>query len=93
MRKYPDPVALELRKAVLNQLLRDKDTLTNRNTVFVGNGSSGILDVIFKVFVNLGDEVIIFYPTFGLYQVLANIYGAKINEIKVITNFTIPESV
>jgi len=27
---FPDPLALELRKAILNQLLRDKDTLTNR---------------------------------------------------------------
>ena len=69
LRKYPDSLALEVRKAVLNQLLRNKDTLTNRNTIFVGNGSSDILDVIFKVFVNLGDEVIIFYPTFGLYKV------------------------
>lgn len=92
LRKYPDPLALEVRKAVLNQLLRNKDTLTNRNTVFVGNGSSDILDVIFKVFVNLGDEVIIFYPTFGLYKVLANLYGAKITEIKLDDNFTIPES-
>ncbi len=92
LRKYPDSLALEVRKAVLNQLLRNKDTLTNRNTVFVGNGSSDILDVIFKVFVNLGDEVIIFYPTFGLYKVLANLYGAKITEIKLDDNFAIPES-
>ncbi len=93
LRKYPDSLALEVRKAVLNQLLRNKDTLTNRNTVFVGNGSSDILDVIFKVFVNLGDEVVMFYPTFGLYKVLANLYGAKITEIKLDDNFTIPESV
>lgn len=93
LRKYPDPLALELRKAVLNQLLRDKDTLTNRNTVFIGNGSDEVLDVIFKVFVNPGDEVTIFYPTFSLYKVLANLYNAKINEIKLNDDFSIPESV
>ena len=93
LRKYPDPVALELRKAVLNQLLRDKDTLTNRNTVFIGNGSDDVLDVIFKVFVSPGDEVIVFYPTFSLYKVLANLYDAKINEIKLNDDFSIPESV
>ena len=35
LRKYPDSLALEVRKAVLNQLLRDKDTLTNRNSIFI----------------------------------------------------------
>jgi histidinol-phosphate aminotransferase len=93
LRKYPDPFALELRKAILNQLLRDKNTLTNRNTVFIGNGSDDVLDVIFKVFVNPGDEVVVFYPTFSLYKVLANLYDAKINEIKLKDDFSIPESV
>jgi len=93
LRKYPDPFALELRKAILNQLLRDKDTLTNRNTVFIGNGSDEVLDVIFKVFINPGDEVNIFYPSFSLYKVLANLYNAKINEIKLNDDFSIPESI
>ncbi len=93
LRKYPDPSALEVRKAILNQLLRDKNTLTNRNTVFLGNGSADVLDVIFKVFVDPGDEVAIFYPTYNLYNVLANLYNAKINEIKLNEDFSIPESV
>ena len=93
LRKYPDPFALELRKAILNQLLRDKDTLTNRNTVFIGNGSDEVLDIIFKVFVNPGDNVFIFYPTFSLYKVLANLYDAKVNEIKLNDDFSIPESI
>ncbi len=93
LRQYPDSSALEVRKAILNQLLRDKDTLTNRNTVFVGNGSDDVLDVIFKVFVDPGDEVVILYPTFSLYNVLANLYNAKINEVKLNEDFSIPESV
>jgi histidinol-phosphate aminotransferase len=92
IRKYPDSLGLEVRKAILNQLLRDKDTLTNRNTVFIGNGSDEILDVIFKVFVNPGDEVTMFYPTYGLYKVLATLYDTKITEIKLNENFTPPEN-
>jgi histidinol-phosphate aminotransferase len=91
IRKYPDPLGLEVRKAILNQLLRDKDTLTNRNTVFIGNGSDEILDVIFKVFVNPGEEVVVFYPTYGLYKVLATLYNAKLTEIKLNEDFSIPE--
>ena len=92
IRLYPDPTSFELRKEVLNVLLRDKDTLTNRNSVFIGNGSDEILDVIFKVFVDPGDEVVIFYPSFGLYKVLATLYNAKINELQLNDDFSIPES-
>jgi len=46
LRLYPDPTSFELRKEILNVLLRDKDTLTNRNSIFIGNGSDEILDVI-----------------------------------------------
>jgi len=89
---YPDPLALEVRKAILNQLLLDKDTLTDRNTVCVGNGADEILDVIFKVFIDPGDEIIVFYPSYGMYKVLAALYNAKINEINLKENFSLPDS-
>ncbi|MFX0148408.1 MAG: histidinol-phosphate transaminase [Candidatus Hodarchaeota archaeon] len=91
LRKYPDSLALEVRKAILNQLLRDKQTLTNRNSIFIGNGSDEIFDTIFKVFVNSGDEIVVFYPTYGIYKVLANLYDAKIIEIKLNPDFSIPD--
>ncbi|MFX0072165.1 MAG: histidinol-phosphate transaminase [Candidatus Hermodarchaeota archaeon] len=90
--RYPDPLALEVRKALLNQFLKDKDTLTNRNTVFVGNGCDEILDIVFKVFIDPGDEVVMFYPSYGMYKVLASLYNAKINEIRLNDDFSIPES-
>ncbi len=92
IRLYPDPTSFELRKEILNVLLRDKDTLTNRNSVFIGNGSDEILDVIFKIFIDPGDEVVIFYPSYGLYKVLATLYNAKISEIQLNDDFTIPDS-
>lgn len=92
LKRYPDPTAFEVRKMILSVLLRDKDTLTNRNTVFVGNGCDEILDVIFKVFVDPGDEVVFFFPSYGMYRVLASFYGAKINEIKLNEDFTLPDS-
>ena len=91
MNRYPDPLALEVRKALLNQLLKDKDTLTNRNTVFVGNGCDEILDIVFKVFVDPGDEVVFFYPSYGMYKVLASLYDAKVNEIKLNDDFSLPD--
>jgi histidinol-phosphate aminotransferase len=92
IRLYPDPTSFELRKEILNVLLRDKDTLTNRNSIFIGSGSDEILDVIFKVFIDPGDEVVMFYPSYGLYKVLATLYNAKINEIQLNEDFSIPDS-
>lgn len=92
LRLYPDPTSFELRKEILNVLLRDKDTLTNRNSIFIGNGSDEILDVIFKVFIDPGDEIVIFYPTYGMYKVLGTLYNTKINEIQLNDDFTIPEN-
>ena len=92
LNKHPDPLALEVRKAILNQLLRDKETLTDRNTVVIGNSTDEILDVIFKVFIDPGDEVILFYPSYGMYKVLANLYGGTVKELKLNEDFSIPES-
>ncbi len=92
LRLYPDPTSFELRKEILNVLLRDKDTLTNRNSIFIGNGSDEILDIIFKVFIDPGDEIIIFYPSYGLYKVLGTLYNAKIKEIPLNEDFSIPDS-
>lgn len=92
IRLYPDPTSFELRKEILNVLLRDKDTLTNRNSIFIGNGSDEILDIIFKVFIDPGDDVVIYYPSYGLYKVLATLYTAKINEIQLNKDFSIPDN-
>ena len=92
LRLYPDPLALEVRKAVLNQLLQDKDTLTNRNTIFIGNGSDEILDVIFKVFIDPGEEIVFFYPSYGMYKVLATLYNARIKEINLNEDFSLPDA-
>ncbi len=92
IRLYPDPTAFNVRKDILNQLLRDKDTLTNRNTVIIGNGSDEILDIVFKTFVDPGDEIVFFYPSYGMYKVLTSLYQAKEVEIKLNEDFSLPDS-
>ncbi len=91
IRLYPDPTSFELRKEIINVLLRDKDTLTSPNSVFIGSGSDEIFDVIFKVFIDSGDELVVFYPSYELYKVIATLYNAKINEIQLKEDFSIPD--
>lgn len=92
IRLYPDPTSFKLRKEILNVLLRDNDTLTNRNSVFIGSGSDEIFDVIFKVFIDPSDEVVMFYPSYGFYKAIATLYNAKINEIQLKEDFSIPDA-
>ena len=39
-----------------------------------------------------GDEAVIFYPTYGYYKVVATLYNAKITEIQLNEDFSIPDS-
>jgi len=91
IRKYPNPSAFELRKMIVSVLLRDEDTLTNRNSIFIGNGSDDVLDVLFKTFIDPGDEIVVFYPSYGMYKVLGEQYNAKITELKLNDDFSLPE--
>jgi histidinol-phosphate aminotransferase len=44
------------------------------------------------MFIDPGDELVIFYPSYGLYKVLGTLYNAKITEIQLNNDFTIPEA-
>ncbi|MBD3197949.1 MAG: histidinol-phosphate transaminase [Candidatus Lokiarchaeota archaeon] len=93
LKLYPDPNAKELRKLIVSMLLRDKDTLTTANSVFIGNGSDDVLDVIMKVFIEPGDNVLYFYPSYGMYKTLGDLYNASSKVIKLNEDFSIPDSV
>jgi len=72
--RYPDPRQKALKKA-LSELKN-----VPQDQIFIGNGSDEVIDLIFRVFGNPGtDSVIICPPTYGMYEVSANI-----NDIRVI---------
>jgi histidinol-phosphate aminotransferase len=51
------------------------------DNVFLGNGSSEIIEMVMKVFVTPGDEVIIPNPTFSLFESRATIIGGKVIKV------------
>ena len=78
--RYPDPMqhAIKLR-------LKEIKGLPVRN-IFVGNGSDEAIDILFRSFCNPGvDNVIIVPPTYGMYQVSANINDVETKKI-LLTN-------
>jgi len=51
------------------------------DSVFLGNGSSEIIEMVMKVFVAPGEEVIIPNPTFSLFESRATIIGGKVIKV------------
>lgn len=74
--RYPDPMqhAIKLR-------LKDIKGVPVRN-IFVGNGSDEAIDILFRSFCNPGvDNVILVPPTYGMYQVSANINDVAVKNV------------
>lgn len=80
--RYPDPHQAEL-KSVLGKV---KCILPEN--IFIGNGSDEVIDLIYRTFANPGkDKVIICPPTYGMYEVSANINDVEIINIPLLANF------
>ena len=70
LNRYPDPYQRKLREAIARYLG------VARDSVVAGVGSDEIFDWIFKVFCQPGkDRIAVAEPTYGMYQVTANIFG------------------
>src|SRR6201747_800502 len=74
--RYPDPLQYEVKKR-----LSEIKGLPVRN-IFLGNGSDEAIDILFRAFCNPGvDNVILVPPTYGMYEVSANINDIKIKRV------------
>lgn len=73
--RYPDSLARQLRGA-----LAEYSGVTPEQ-VIVGNGGDEIIDLIFRLFLDPGDEVIDFPPTFGVYATTARLNRGRLLEV------------
>lgn len=73
LNRYPDPLQLKL-KNKLSKIKRVK-----LDQIFIGNGSDEAIDILYRAFCEPGkEEVIICPPTYGMYEVSANINNIKV---------------
>ncbi len=80
--RYPDPLQFEVKKR-LSQI----KGVPPRN-IFLGNGSDEAIDILFRSFCNPGvDNVILVPPTYGMYQVSANINDIAIKNVPLTEEF------
>jgi histidinol-phosphate aminotransferase len=80
--RYPDPMQLKVKEkiAYIKQLSIDK--------IFIGNGSDEAIDLMFRCFCEPGvDNAVVFPPTYGMYEVSANINNIKLKKISLTKDF------
>lgn len=80
--RYPDPLQRELKK----QLSRVKGV--PEDMIFLGNGSDEAIDLVYRVFCIPGkDNVVSIAPTYGMYQVCADINDVECRQVLLDDNF------
>ena len=82
--RYPDPYQLKLKKKL--SIYKNIDV----NNIFIGNGSDEIIDLSFRIFCEPRiDKVLTFSPSYGMYEVSANINNIGIMQVPLNNNFQI----
>lgn len=83
--RYPDPYqsALKNRIGEIKGLPADQ--------IFLGNGSDEAIDLLFRAFCNpRKDNIIILPPTYGMYEVSAEINDVHIKRVNLTEDFQLP---
>lgn len=80
--RYPDPLQWTLKEkiAVLKNVAPE--------SIFLGNGSDEPIDIIYRAFCEPGiDNVVSIDPTYGMYQVAADINNVEVHKVKLNEDF------
>jgi histidinol-phosphate aminotransferase len=80
--RYPDPLAIEIKKRIAE--INDVDP----SKIFVGNGSDEAIDLLFRIFCRPQiDSIVICPPTYGMYEVSAEINDVEIRRANLTSDF------
>lgn len=82
--RYPDPQQAELKKqlAILKNV--------SPNQIFLGNGSDEVIDLAFRIFCEPNKhKALTFTPTYGMYEVSANINAVEVIKLPLNAVFQI----
>jgi histidinol-phosphate aminotransferase len=85
--RYPDPLQWKV-KTKLSEIKNVKP-----ESIFIGNGSDEAIDLIFRCFCEPGiDNVIVTPPTYGMYEVSANINNVALVKVNLNEEYQIKEN-
>lgn len=82
--RYPDPLQWKLKE----KIARIKDIKAEK--IFLGNGSDEPIDLVIRIFCDLRmDNIVAIDPTYGMYQVCANVNDIEYRKVLLNENFDI----
>ncbi|HAP94260.1 histidinol-phosphate transaminase [Epilithonimonas hominis] len=84
LNRYPDPSQRKIKERLseLNQI--------STENIFLGNGSDEVIDLAFRIFCKpKKDKVLTFSPTYGMYEVSANINDVELINLDLNNDFQI----
>ena len=82
--RYPDPLQLALKEKISG--IKGVPA----SNIFIGNGSDEAIDLLFRIFCEPGkDNVILYPPTYGMYEVCAEMNDVEVRKIPLLENFQI----
>ncbi len=82
--RYPDPLQKEVKELLAN--LKQ----VKAEQIFLGNGSDEAIDLLYRAVCQPGvDNVITMPPTYGMYEVSANINDVQVKEVPLTADFEI----
>lgn len=87
LHRYPNPEYFALREKI------SEYTGWEMQKIVVGAGIDGILETIFKILIDEGDEVVIPMPTFQYYRILTKLHCAREVIVERDENFEISENI
>jgi histidinol-phosphate aminotransferase len=80
--RYPDPLQMEVKEKL------SKIKGVPPQNIFLGNGSDEAIDLLFRIFCEPGrDNVLVFPPTYGMYEVCAELNNIKIKNVNLTKDF------
>lgn len=80
--RYPDPLQFDV-KAVLSKIKG-----VPAECIFLGNGSDEAIDLVYRCFCEPGkDNVVAIEPTYGMYEVCADINDVEYRRVRLDENF------
>ncbi|MFV0467872.1 MAG: histidinol-phosphate transaminase [Dysgonomonas sp.] len=80
--RYPDPLQLQLKQKISS--IKQIDV----NKIFLGNGSDEPIDLVIRIFCEPSqDNIIAIDPTYGMYQVCANLNNVEYRKILLDEDF------
>ncbi len=84
LNRYPDPHQREVKKLIAGIVKLDEES------IFLGNGSDEAIDLLIRAFCEPGiSNIISIDPSYGMYEVCANINNVKFHKVLLNSDFTI----